>query len=220
VDQNVSERYPVQTGGDRVRVRRRRRLLRDADGREFEGLTSDSVPGVDGLCLQCAPTLRRLGPFCRDFDISPGRPLCLLMLSVRTHIHPPSLVAYTATSPMAQSVYARRRFCDSDMLSVINKANANAGDDDDDDGDARSVSPSSIFDPHGSQATSATSVSEHSRASSPTPSVASVTSSIRAQAYREEFGRIVNNYSEVYRLPADDDELDRLGNIPLLLSTS
>ncbi|KAJ7103130.1 hypothetical protein B0H15DRAFT_767982 [Mycena belliarum] len=48
------------------------------------------------------------------------------------------------------------------------------------------------------------------RSASPTPSVWSMTSSIRAQAFRQEYGRGLNNYSEVYRLPADDEELDRL----------
>jgi hypothetical protein len=40
----------------------------------------------------------------------------------------------------------------------------------------------------------------------------SVTSSIRAASYRQEYGRGINNYSEVYQLPADDEELERLGN--------
>lgn len=40
-----------------------------------------------------------------------------------------------------------------------------------------------------------------------------MTSSLRAQAYRQEYGRGLNNYSDVYRLPADDEELDRLGNL-------
>ncbi|KAF5374969.1 hypothetical protein D9758_000509 [Tetrapyrgos nigripes] len=48
------------------------------------------------------------------------------------------------------------------------------------------------------------------RSASPTPSVMSVSSSFRAQAYKHEFGRGLNNYSEVYRLPADDEELERL----------
>nr|GAT61372.1 predicted protein [Mycena chlorophos] len=48
------------------------------------------------------------------------------------------------------------------------------------------------------------------RSESPTPSVLSVTSSIRASAFRQEYGRELNNYSEIYRLPADDEELDRL----------
>lgn len=59
---------------------------------------------------------------------------------------------------------------------------------------------------------SCTSLDSFSRRSgSPTPSVFSVTSSVRAQAYRELHGRAVNNYSDVYRLPADEKELDRLG---------
>jgi hypothetical protein len=44
----------------------------------------------------------------------------------------------------------------------------------------------------------------------------SVTSSIRAASYRQEFGRGLNNYSEVYTLPADDEELDRLGILSFL----
>jgi len=49
------------------------------------------------------------------------------------------------------------------------------------------------------------------RSPSPTPSVWSVTSSVRAQAFKQAFGRGLNNYSEVYRFPADEEELDRLG---------
>ncbi|ETW86799.1 hypothetical protein HETIRDRAFT_153621 [Heterobasidion irregulare TC 32-1] len=48
------------------------------------------------------------------------------------------------------------------------------------------------------------------RSASPAPSQYSVTSSIRAQSYRLEFGRGLNNYSDVYQLPADDEELERL----------
>ncbi|KAI0050631.1 hypothetical protein FA95DRAFT_1603452 [Auriscalpium vulgare] len=61
-----------------------------------------------------------------------------------------------------------------------------------------------------SVASSATSYDVSMRSASPAPSVYSVTSSLRAQAYRHEYGRGLNNYSEVYRLPADDEELDRL----------
>jgi hypothetical protein len=63
-----------------------------------------------------------------------------------------------------------------------------------------------------SAATSATSYDASMRSGSPAPSVYSVTSSIRAASYRHEYGRGLNNYSEVYHLPADDEELDRLGN--------
>lgn len=62
-----------------------------------------------------------------------------------------------------------------------------------------------------SEASSRTSADLSMRSASPVPSVASVTSSLRAQAYRHEYGRGLNNYSDVYRLPADDEELDRLG---------
>ncbi|KAG2022763.1 hypothetical protein CC2G_000488 [Coprinopsis cinerea AmutBmut pab1-1] len=59
------------------------------------------------------------------------------------------------------------------------------------------------------------------RSPSPTGSVWSVTSSIRAAAYREEHGRHLNNYSDVYRLPADQEELERLGRyIPQSLHRS
>ena len=68
-----------------------------------------------------------------------------------------------------------------------------------------------------SAATSATSYDMSIRSGSPAPSVYSVTSSIRAASYRHEYGRGLNNYSEVYQLPADDEELDRLGNASVTL---
>jgi hypothetical protein len=81
--------------------------------------------------------------------------------------------------------------------------------------DATSDSGMSVdsFSPFSSRDTisSCTTMSEMGRSGSPTPSVYSVTSSLREQAYRDEFGRSLNNYSEVYRLPADMDELERLG---------
>ncbi|KIL01069.1 hypothetical protein PAXRUDRAFT_821087 [Paxillus rubicundulus Ve08.2h10] len=61
-----------------------------------------------------------------------------------------------------------------------------------------------------SVASSKTSFDLSMRSASPTPSVFSMTSSLRAQAYRQEYGRDLNNYSDVYRLPADGEELDRL----------
>jgi hypothetical protein len=39
----------------------------------------------------------------------------------------------------------------------------------------------------------------------------SITSSLRASSFRYEYGRGVNNYSDIYWLPADDEENDRLG---------
>jgi len=62
-----------------------------------------------------------------------------------------------------------------------------------------------------SAASSTTSHDVSMRSGSPAPSIYSVTSSLRAASYRQEYGRGLNNYSEVYRLPADDEELDRLG---------
>jgi hypothetical protein len=73
-----------------------------------------------------------------------------------------------------------------------------------------------------SSTSSATSHDVSMRSGSPAPSVYSVTSSIRAASYRQEYGRGLNNYSEVYQLPADDEELDRLGTafVKLLLKYS
>jgi hypothetical protein len=65
-----------------------------------------------------------------------------------------------------------------------------------------------------SAASSATSYDVSMRSGSPAPSLYSVTSSVRAASYRHEYGRGLNNYSEVYQLPADDEELDRLGTAP------
>ena len=60
-------------------------------------------------------------------------------------------------------------------------------------------------------ATSITSYDRSMRSASPVPSVVSMTDSLREQILRREFGRGLNNYSEVYCLPADDKEWDRLG---------
>lgn len=85
-------------------------------------------------------------------------------------------------------------------------------DSDADDSDAYSVSSLPPFSPAPSaDASSQTSYDVSMRSGSPAPSVWSMTSSLRAQAFKQEFGRGLNNYSEVYRLPADDEELDRLG---------
>jgi hypothetical protein len=62
-----------------------------------------------------------------------------------------------------------------------------------------------------SSTSSATTHDVSMRSGSPAPSMYSVTSSLRAASFRQEYGRGLNNYSEVYRLPADDEELDRLG---------
>ncbi|THV06547.1 S-adenosyl-L-methionine-dependent methyltransferase [Dendrothele bispora CBS 962.96] len=66
------------------------------------------------------------------------------------------------------------------------------------------------FDNASGIASSHTSHDVSMRSASPVPSVRSISSSFRAQAYTHEYGRGLNNYSEVYRLPADDEELFRL----------
>ncbi|KAH7881697.1 hypothetical protein F5I97DRAFT_1928082 [Phlebopus sp. FC_14] len=84
-------------------------------------------------------------------------------------------------------------------------------DDSDSDGESDRFTDMSLDSFAPSVASSKTSVDVSMRSASPAPSVFSVTSSLRAQAYRQEYGRGLNNYSDVYRLPADDEELDRLG---------
>lgn len=76
--------------------------------------------------------------------------------------------------------------------------------------DSLSDAESDIFSVQ-SASSSATSYDVSMRSGSPAPSLYSVTSSIRAASYRLQYGRSLNNYSEVYQLPADDEELDRLG---------
>lgn len=83
-------------------------------------------------------------------------------------------------------------------------------DDADSDGESDKYSDISMDPFARSDASSRTSVDVSMRSPSPTQSVYSVTSSVRAQSYRYEHGRGVNNYSEVYRLPADDEEVERL----------
>ncbi|KAA1471411.1 hypothetical protein DENSPDRAFT_799321 [Dentipellis sp. KUC8613] len=81
--------------------------------------------------------------------------------------------------------------------------------DSDDDSDLLSVHSHSVSS-FPSSHSSATSYNVSMRSASPAPSVYSITSSLRAQSFRHEFGRGVNNYSDIYRLPADDEEFDRL----------
>lgn len=83
--------------------------------------------------------------------------------------------------------------------------------DPDDSDDDYSIASLPLFSAPPSVGTSHTSHDFSMRSSSPAPSVWSMTSSLRAQAFKQEYGRELNNYSEVYRLPADDEELDRLG---------
>jgi len=79
--------------------------------------------------------------------------------------------------------------------------------------DSFSDADSDIFSTH-TATSSSTSFDLSMRSGSPAPSLYSVTSSIRAASFRHEYGRGLNNYSDVYQLPADDEELDRLGIVP------
>ncbi|KAI0783388.1 S-adenosyl-L-methionine-dependent methyltransferase [Abortiporus biennis] len=65
-------------------------------------------------------------------------------------------------------------------------------------------------------ASSVTSNSEMMRPASPARSLLSMTDSRLAASFRQEYGRHLNNYSEVYRLPADDEELTRLNKQHLM----
>ena len=88
----------------------------------------------------------------------------------------------------------------------------NAQDDDMDDDTFSVVSADSTGSMRFSRSSSsATSHDWEMRSASPAPSTYSMTSSLRAASYVHEFGRGINNYSEVYRLPADEEEFDRLG---------
>jgi hypothetical protein len=68
----------------------------------------------------------------------------------------------------------------------------------------------------GTVSTSATSYENDQSMRSGSPaSVMSLTDSLLQEnvLYRQEYGRNLNNYSNVYRLPADDEEFERLGTI-------
>lgn len=89
--------------------------------------------------------------------------------------------------------------------------------DDDRNSDCESRSSAPVFSTCEQSATTATSVSDNEndtasmRSNSPAPSVMSMSSALRQALYKQEFGRNLNNYSNVYQLPADEEELDRLG---------
>jgi hypothetical protein len=68
---------------------------------------------------------------------------------------------------------------------------------------------------HPSSYTSYERTNQDSQSRSPSPaSVISLTDSLQTHIYRQEFGRGLNNYCDVYRLPADDEEWLRLGVCP------
>ncbi|KAF7356192.1 hypothetical protein MVEN_00950500 [Mycena venus] len=74
------------------------------------------------------------------------------------------------------------------------------------DGDEDYLASLPPFSAPGPTLSSRTSYDISMRSASPTPPVWS----IRAQAFKQEGGRELNTCSEVYRLPADNEELDRL----------
>jgi len=96
------------------------------------------------------------------------------------------------------------------LHSLRSMANPGRLRDTDYDSDEESLPSLPPFSVSGSTMGSRTTHDASMRSASPTPSVWSMTSSLRTQALRQEFGRELNNYSEVYRLPADGEELDRL----------
>ena len=64
-----------------------------------------------------------------------------------------------------------------------------------------------------SSRTSYDAAASSTRSVSPVPSVVSMTDSVRSQIYRSKYGREFNNFSDVYALPADEEEMDRLGMV-------
>lgn len=122
--------------------------------------------------------------------------------------------------PNARPVFWPPRITLTPFMHAIYSLMAHHSADDSDyfmDDDAHSVASSASMRYAPSTSTSATSHDWEMRSASPAPSMYSVTSSLRAASYRHEYGRGINNYSEVYRLPADDEEFERLG---LSFSTS
>lgn len=83
--------------------------------------------------------------------------------------------------------------------------------DSDSDDDDDSTYTNSLLDQSLSGTTSATSYDVSMRSASPAPSVISMTNSMRENMLRQEHGRSINNFSEVYALPADEAERGRLG---------
>lgn len=68
-------------------------------------------------------------------------------------------------------------------------------------------------------ASSATTQDVDMRSLSPTPSLYSMTDSLIASSFRQEYGRNLNAHSDIYRLPADEEEIERLSALPLIPSS-
>jgi len=82
--------------------------------------------------------------------------------------------------------------------------------------ETESVPSAIVFSEYGrTGATTVTSVEDDGvsmRTPSPEPEpIIHMDEQLRATLYREEFGRNLNSYSDVYKLPVDEEELDRLG---------
>ncbi len=84
-------------------------------------------------------------------------------------------------------------------------------DDDSDDDDMRSTVSSLFSSPSDDMSSGTSYTTDSNRSDSPAPSVLSMTSSMEAATFKIEYGRGINSASDVYSLPADDEELDRLG---------
>ncbi|KZV94251.1 hypothetical protein EXIGLDRAFT_767312 [Exidia glandulosa HHB12029] len=55
---------------------------------------------------------------------------------------------------------------------------------------------------------------------SPAPSVISLSESLYQSSFRQAYDRLVNNYSDLYHLPADDEEIERLDMQHLLFTSA
>lgn len=125
----------------------------------------------------------------------------------------PRLVGRTfvSTTILPPQVYRKSTVLGGTLSLPVASLAMRYGNTSDEESETRSTS-SILTDFAASMATSATSLDSGSmHSASRPPSVFSITSSLRMLAYRQEYGRNLNNYSEVYRLPADEEELERLG---------
>lgn len=82
--------------------------------------------------------------------------------------------------------------------------------------ETESVTSAAVFSEHGQTGTTTVTSVDDDGVSTRTPSpepdpIMHMDEQLRAALYKEEFGRNLNNYSDVYKLPVDEEELDRLG---------
>lgn len=81
--------------------------------------------------------------------------------------------------------------------------------------ETESVTSAAVFSEHGQTGTTTVTSVDDDGVSTRTPSpepdpIMHMDEQLRAALYKEEFGRNLNNYSDVYKLPVDEEELDRL----------